>query len=202
MPLEVALVGALIGMIAFAVFVVRQTISREPERPPVEEPPPRRNPPAAPAIAPRPLTAIEAAQVGLRGQAAPSPESEFTKLERLLLDPNTNWAEVEAEAAKQKRATSDFFDLRREAPIRIRYIAADGELTERDVDVRSFKVEEGPDGPPVAFRGRCHVREANRSFLIRRVQHAFDLTDGTEILDVEAWLRAQPSRRRPRDLDL
>ncbi|MBS7792187.1 hypothetical protein KTR66_19465 [Roseococcus sp. SDR] len=104
--------------------------------------------------------------------------------------------------APPPRQRPDIFDLRQPATIRILYIDAEDEETERQVDVKSFTIQGGPTGQPTHLRGRCHLRQASRAFALRRIEEAFDMRDGAEIPDVGAWLLAQPSRRRPRDLDL
>lgn len=101
------------------------------------------------------------------------------------------------------RPKPEIFDLSRPASLRLVYIDAQGEDTEREVIVKSFTVQSwNKDGRPSHLRGHCHLRNGSRAFTLTRIEEAFDMRDGSEIRDVAAWLLEQPSRRRPRDLDL
>lgn len=117
-------------------------------------------------------------------------------------DPALPEAQAPPEWTPPARPKADIFDLRRPTPIRILYTDAQGDESEREVTVKSYTVQGGPQGAPSHLRGQCHLREASRAFTLRRVEEAFDMRDGSEIADIAAWLLEQPSRRRPRDLDL
>lgn len=107
------------------------------------------------------------------------------------------------EAAPRVFAPYDMWKLRRPHPIQITYQDADGWETEREIEVRTYALEQDmPGALPFHFKGFCATRKATRTFNVERVMQAFDLTDGTEITDLPRWLLAQPAKRRPRPEEL
>lgn len=82
------------------------------------------------------------------------------------------------------------------ALLRFDYRNGDGELTQRTVSVRRF----GGYMDTTLLLGRCHLRNANRSFRADRIQNCVDQETGEIIDDLPGWLHARyassPDRAR------
>ena len=72
-----------------------------------------------------------------------------------------------------------------DATIEIKYTDGNGLETSRIVDVKYCSFTGNND----MFKGYCHLREANRTFRISRVQQAVDVSTGEIIDDLSVFLR-------------
>lgn len=72
------------------------------------------------------------------------------------------------------------------AALYIHYCDAQGQLSSRNITLRSIVPWEGND---IAMLAYCHEREAHRTFLASRVLQAVELDTGEIIKDVDRWLR-------------
>jgi len=84
-----------------------------------------------------------------------------------------------------------FWDVEEPLPVkatlRLTYEDAKGKKSERTVDVRQF----GAYGPTTLVIGRCHMRNATRTFRADRIERCVDEETGEVVSDVGAYLRAK-----------
>jgi hypothetical protein len=71
------------------------------------------------------------------------------------------------------------------AKLRIKYIDADGNYTERTIEVRQFGVA---GNGHLIMMTHCHLRRATRTFRVDRVQHCIDVDTGEVITDIHGYL--------------
>ena len=71
--------------------------------------------------------------------------------------------------------------------VRLIYRAGDGAISERVVDIRAFE----PHGPGGLVIGRCHLRNATRTFRFDRMVRVIDEETGEIIPDLQARLNSQ-----------
>jgi hypothetical protein len=72
-----------------------------------------------------------------------------------------------------------------DAKLRLHYVDADGNYTERTVDVRHFGAAQGGN----LIIGHCLLRDATRTFRVDRVQRCADAATGEVITDIHGYLR-------------
>lgn len=95
------------------------------------------------------------------------------------------------EPVKEDSREASFWEVEQPFPVKatlhISYEDADGMQTERTVDVRQF----GANGSGGLIRGRCRLRNANRTFRTDRITSCVDGETGEVVKDAGAYLRAK-----------
>ncbi|WP_408583444.1 WYL domain-containing protein [Paraburkholderia tropica] len=108
-----------------------------------------------------------------------------------------DWARTKNSAPSVGISEHDFFidsDVSPISELRIAYIDANGEASERDIAVFRVDLRSG------FIEAYCHLRNDRRSFYIDRIQSACDLSTGEIVEDVGSHLRSSRafSTRAPR----
>lgn len=84
-----------------------------------------------------------------------------------------------------------------QARLRLNYIDSKGQTSDRTVDVREF----GSTSYGAIIIGRCHERNATRTFRTDRIKHCVDEETGEIIDDVHAFLRNRYEKSTQYSLD-
>jgi hypothetical protein len=103
------------------------------------------------------------------------------------------WAYIKSNSASGAQHRSKEKGKRTPPSLRITYVDANGEMTERDVSVKGRPTNE-------RFNAWCYLRNEQRQFLFERVQGGVDLKTG-EVLDRTGVFRhIHPTRKVPDSL--
>lgn len=81
--------------------------------------------------------------------------------------------------------------------VRLRYIDGNGQQSERVVDIRAYE----PSGIAGLLIGRCHLRNATRTFRFDRISEVIDMETGEVIPDLRERLNAEWEASPARSLD-